>query len=176
MKIILLGYMASGKSTIGKFLATKMYLPFIDLDAYIETKEKKTISEIFKDEGEIYFRLKEHQYLKKLLAKEDHFILSLGGGTPCYARNMEFISQDNNSKSVYLKASIKTIVNRLQRSKNKRPLIANLNNEKLYEFVAKHLFERSYFYNKATIKMNVDNKSIEEITNELLFLLTEFRK
>ena len=130
MKIVLIGYMASGKSTIGKLLAHNMYLPFIDLDQYIEKKEGKTISEIFEDKGEIYFRYQEHFYLKELLASENKFVLSLGGGTPCYAGNMKLISDNENSKSIYLQASIKTITDRLKKQRQKRPLVSEINDDK----------------------------------------------
>jgi shikimate kinase len=93
MKIILLGYMGSGKTTIGSSLSKKLYQNFTDLDDYIEKKENKTISEIFTEKGEIYFRKIEHVYLKQFIMDNDSYILSLGGGTPCYANNMDFISQ-----------------------------------------------------------------------------------
>lgn len=172
MKIVLLGYMASGKSTIGRVLAEKMQIPFIDLDEYIEEKEGKTVSEIFENNGEIYFRKQEHVYLKELLEKQNKFILSLGGGTPCYAGNMDVLLSVNDVKSVYLKTNITTIVDRLTNEKSKRPLVARLNKDELSEFVAKHLFERSYFYNKATYKLIVDNKSIHETVEELEKLLS----
>ncbi|UTD14357.1 shikimate kinase [Tenacibaculum mesophilum] len=172
MKIVLLGYMASGKSTVGRVLAEKMQIPFIDLDEYIEEKEGKTVSEIFENNGEIYFRKQEHVYLKKLLEKQNKFILSLGGGTPCYAGNMDVLLSVNDVKSVYLKTNITTIVDRLTNEKSKRPLVARLNKDELSEFVAKHLFERSYFYNKATYKLIVDNKSIHETVEELEKLLS----
>ena len=78
MKIILLGYMGSGKSTIGHHLAKKLYLTFTDLDNHIEKKENKTISEIFNEKGEIYFRKKEHEYLKQFINENDSYVLSLG--------------------------------------------------------------------------------------------------
>ncbi|MDO6675694.1 AAA family ATPase [Tenacibaculum sp. 1B UA] len=171
MKIILLGYMASGKSTIGRFLAEKKHIPFIDLDEYIEKREGKTVSDIFELKGEIYFRKQEHVFLKELLEKEEGFILSLGGGTPCYAGNMDVLLNFKNVKSVYLKTSINTIVDRLRNEKSQRPLVARLNKEELAEFVAKHLFERSYYYNQATYKLVVDNKSVYEIIGELQELL-----
>lgn len=172
MKIVLLGYMASGKSTIGRILAEKMQTSFIDLDEYIEEKERKTVSEIFEQKGEIYFRKQEHIYLKELLEQKESFILSLGGGTPCYARNMDVLLSFYDAKSVYLKTSINTIVDRLIGEKSKRPLVARLNKEELVEFVAKHLFERSYFYNKAKYKITVDNKSIDEIMEDLQSILS----
>ena len=171
MKIVLLGYMASGKSTIGKILAEKRGIPFIDLDAYIEKKENMSVSEVFSEKGEIYFRKQEHVYLKELLEKKEDFVLSLGGGTPCYAGNMKVLSSYDDVKSIYLKTSINTIIERLVNEKSQRPLVARLNKEELAEFVAKHLFERSYYYNQATHKLVVDDKSIDAIIIELQKLL-----
>ena len=75
--------MGVGKTTIGKRLAEKIFFPFMDLDTFIEQKEGKKISQIFKDKGEIYFRKKEREYLTELLKSSSPMVLSLGGGTPC---------------------------------------------------------------------------------------------
>ncbi len=166
MKIILLGYMASGKSTIGKEASKKLNTNFIDLDDYISNREKMTISEIFKNKGEIYFRLKENKYLKEILNSDEDFILSLGGGTPCYAGNMDLIKA-STAKSIYIKASIKTLVERLKNEKNTRPLVAELNDDKLSEYVAKHLFERRYFYEQASKTINTDNLTSKEVVTEI---------
>lgn len=166
MKIIFLGYMASGKSTIGKEISKKLAMNFIDLDAYISEQENRSISEIFKSKGEIYFRRIESIYLLKLLNNEDDFVLSLGGGTPCYANNMELI-QSSKAKSIYIKAGIPALVARLIEEKSSRPLVANLENEKMTEFVAKHLFERRFFYEQASIILNTENKTIPAIISEI---------
>ena len=172
MKIVLLGYMASGKSTIGKILAEKMQISFIDLDAYIEDKEKMSVSDVFKEKGEIYFRKQEHVYLKELLDKKENFVLSLGGGTPCYAGNMNVLLSYEDVTSIYLKTSIQTVVERLVNEKSQRPLVARLDKDELAEFVAKHLFERSYYYNQATYKLVVDNKDVNETVEDLQVLLS----
>ena len=171
MKIVLLGYMGSGKTTVGKQLAKKSYLPFYDLDQYIEAKEGTSISEIFKTRGEIYFRKIEHTYLKEFLKEKESFILSLGGGTPCYAGNMDVILQQENTTSIYLQASIQTLKKRLEKNKSKRPIVASLSEEKLTEFVAKHLFERREFYNKANHTVKVDEKDLETLAAEIRILL-----
>jgi shikimate kinase len=166
MKIVLIGYMSSGKSTIGKHLADKLFLPFIDLDIYIEKKEKKSVSDIFKNKGEIYFRLIEHKYLKEILISDQKVVLSLGGGTPCYADNMNLINTAN-AISFYLQTSIKVLVDRLTKEKVDRPLIASLEDNKISEFVAKHLFERRVFYEKANFIIKTEGKSKSEIIKEL---------
>ena len=169
MKIVLLGYMASGKSAIGKLLSTKLNLQFIDLDSYIETSEKATITSIFKNKGEIYFRKIESECLQAVLNLKQNCIISLGGGTPCYGINMQYIK--DNSKSFYLNASINTIFNRLKGETLQRPLVAAIGEENLMEYIGKHLFERAIFYNKADVTINVNNKSVEAIVEEILELL-----
>jgi shikimate kinase len=171
MKIVLLGYMASGKSTIGERLSQQLSLPFIDLDTYIETKEKSTITAIFKERGEIHFRFIEHTYLKELLNTDDKFVLSLGGGTPCYANNMDAILKASNTTSIYLQASIPLLVERLRKGKESRPLVKELGEEKLVEYVAKHLFERRFFYEQANQRLVIDNKELDEIITEMNSLL-----
>ena len=165
MKVVLVGYMASGKSSVGKILAERLNHVFIDLDDYIEVNEELTVSEIFAEKGEVYFRLKETEYLTELLNSEDHFILSVGGGTPCYANNIQLIVE--NSKSIYLKTSIDVLYNRLKKVRKSRPLIANLNLEKLKEFIAKHLFERSSYYEQAMDSIITDDKNFSEIVEEI---------
>jgi shikimate kinase len=162
--------MASGKSTIGREISKKLDMKFIDLDDYISKREKSSISEIFKVKGEIYFRRIESFYLSEILNSKDRFILSLGGGTPCYSNNMELIL-NSEASSIYIKAGIKTLVSRLTAEKNKRPLVAELEDDKLVEFVAKHLFERRFFYEQASMTVNTEDKSTEEITTEIRILL-----
>ena len=171
MKIILLGYMGSGKTTIGIQLAKKLYLNFTDLDEFIEEKEQKSIKEIFEQKGEIYFRKIEHNYLKQFIRENESYVLSLGGGTPCYAGNLDLILQDKNNLSFYLRGSIPTLFKRLSDNKFKRPLINDLSDNQLTEYIAKHLFERGHFYDKATYKISIDDKEVQDIVTEIRILL-----
>lgn len=157
--------MGSGKSHISKILSDKLNFKLIDLDKEISKRNKMTIPEIFDKKGEIYFRKLERETLEEILASEKNTILSLGGGTPVYYNNMEIIN--HNSKSVFLRASVATLAERLSKQKEKRPLIANITDENLAEFIAKHLFERNDFYNKAQISIITDNKTPEDIVNEI---------
>jgi len=172
MIIVLLGYMASGKSSVGKLLSQKLNYNLIDLDDYIEDKEGLTVKEIFNEKGEVYFRKKETIYLQELLLLEENTILSLGGGTPCYANNMQNILRSINAKSIYLKGSVPFLSKKLFKKRAKRPLIVNIETEALMaEFVGKHLFERSQFYNKAEIHVNIDNKEKIDIVEEIVLNL-----
>ena len=169
-KIILLGYMGCGKSTIADLLSKNIKIPYVDLDQYIEEKSNLTISALFEQYGEIYFRKLEHELFKELLDTAEPLIIGLGGGTPCYANNHELLQSDD-VVSIYLKASIETLYNRLVHNKSKRPLIANMNEDEMKEFIAKHLFDRSYYYNHAQHKVSVDNKTVDETVQDILNIL-----
>lgn len=166
MIISLVGYMGSGKSHISKILSEKLNFKLIDLDKEISRRNKLTIPEIFEKKGEIYFRKLERETLEEILASQENVILSLGGGTPVYYNNMEIIN--HNSKSVFLRASVGTLSERLLKQKEKRPLISNISDEDLPEFIAKHLFERNEFYNKAQASVITDNKAPEDIVGEII--------
>ncbi|MFD2565501.1 shikimate kinase [Aquimarina rubra] len=168
MNIILLGYMGCGKSSIGRDLASKLKMECLDLDDYIEAQEKKSINQIFEEKGEIYFRKKENEYLKEVLETYSNTIISLGGGTPCFAGNLELIKDNKDAKSVYLKTSLQELVDRLFVEKDKRPLISHLNlEEDLKDFIRKHLFERSFYYNQAEYVISTDDKTVKEVVAEI---------
>jgi len=169
-KIILLGYMGCGKSTIANKLSKNIGIPFVDLDIKIEEKANLSINAIFEKHGEIYFRKLEHEVFIELLNSPERLIIGLGGGTPCYANNHELLKADN-VVSIYLKASIETLFNRLSSNKSKRPLIANKSDEEMKEFIAMHLFERSFYYNQAQYKVNVDDKTIDQVVLDIVSIL-----
>ena len=171
MKIILLGYMGSGKSTIGKVLANELNLSFVDLDHAIEKQMGMTISDFFAASGELKFRRLEYEVLNSVLAANDQLILSTGGGTPCYGNNLQLIKSAPNAKVFYLKASIKTLTERLLSEKDTRPLIQSIGDDNLPEFIGKHLFERSNFYLQADHVVDIDQKSVETIVKEMVELL-----
>jgi len=162
--------MASGKTTTARLLAKKLQLPYKDLDEVIENRTGKTISQLFKEDGEIKFRKLEHEVLNEIVNGTEGFVLGLGGGTPSYANNHEVLKRED-VLSVYLKTEISEIVNRLRLQKGTRPLIDALKDEELDEFVGQHLFERSYYYHHAKHVITTDGKLPEEITDEIIALL-----
>lgn len=170
MKIILVGFMGSGKSVIGKELAAKLHCMHYDLDNLIEKKVKMSVSDIFNVKGEIYFRKIENSIFTEMLKGAESFVISTGGGTPCYADN-HLLLQNSDVISIYLSASINTLVTRLKSEKYNRPLIVNLNEEELLDFIAKSSFERSYFYLFAKHKISVDDKSVNSIVLEITAIL-----
>jgi shikimate kinase len=172
MIVVLMGYMGSGKSTIGKELATVLNYTFLDLDDYISEKEHQTIAQLFKTKGEIYFRKKETEYLKALVDTKKNMVLALGGGTPCYADNLNVLLSNLYIKLFYIKLSIPNLSERLFEERKKRPLISHLESkEALQEFIGKHLFERVQYYNQATFTIKADGKTQKEVLEDMLMQL-----
>lgn len=171
MKIVLVGYMGSGKSTVGRLLAQKSDMKFLDLDEYIEGKLEAGITDIFKEKGEIYFRKKEHELLQEVLAENEDVVVATGGGTPCYSGNMHTMLKESGGV-FYLKVSIPELVRRLFKEKDQRPLIRHLDDNELPEFIGKHMFERSPFYSMASHSIDCDHKEAEDIADEINVLLS----
>ncbi|MCK5906584.1 MAG: shikimate kinase [Flavobacteriales bacterium] len=166
--ITLLGYMGSGKSTYGKLLAKRLDFDFVDLDDYIVSETGMEISDIFEIKGEDWFREFETNSLKKLINR-DGLILSLGGGTPVQKGNMDLINE--STKSIYLNASVDTLYLYLKHNRSKRPIIKGLSEVELKDFIDKHLSDRLPFYNEAILSVITDNKTIEEIVEEITWLI-----
>ena len=166
MLIVLLGYMGSGKSAVGKDLSDHLGLPFTDLDSYIESETGTSIPELFETGGEIYFRRKEHELLKEVLESGEDRVLSLGGGTPAYAGNMDLVTA-TTPHTFYLQHSIPSLVGRLEKEREQRPIIAHLPASELYDFIGKHLFDRVPFYAMATHTIHCDGKSLPAILSEI---------
>jgi shikimate kinase len=165
-KIFIIGYMGSGKSTVGKALSEQLDYEFIDLDKFIESEYKQTIPQIFATKGEKEFRAMEHNALKKFIDK-DNIVIACGGGTPCYFNNIELMN--NNGNTIYLKMSVDTLVKRLKTEKDSRPLIANKTDEELRAFVNRQLEKREDVYHKA--QYTVKGKDLN--VNELVMFIKE---
>jgi shikimate kinase len=174
IKIILLGYMGSGKSAVAKLLHQETGIQMLDLDQMVEKKAGLSIPELFATKGEIYFRKLEHKLFTEVLRRDTPFILSLGGGTPCYANNHLLLNGDDIS-AFYLKASPETLFTRLVNDRDHRPLLAGKDPAEMTEFIAKHLFDRSYYYNQAKYKVITDDKSPQEVALEILAVVQNAR-
>jgi shikimate kinase len=162
MKIAFIGYMGAGKSLWASNLAAKLGLVMIDLDVYLQTHYlDDTISNFIGKKGELAFRKLEKEALKSLAALEGDIVLATGGGTPCYYDNMETLNA--NFFTVYLNSTIKTLSNRLRTEKQHRPLISHLEDSELDEFIAKHLFERRFFYSQAKVVLNENHHELASI-------------
>lgn len=124
MRIFLIGFMGSGKTHWGTRIAEKLKIPFYDLDAVIVNNEGMSISEIFATKGEEYFRYMEKQTLEDLIGREENFVLSAGGGTPCFFNNIEFMKK--NGKVLWLNTSLEALNHRLLKEKMARPLLRGI--------------------------------------------------
>jgi shikimate kinase len=152
MKIFLIGFMASGKTTVGKELATAMGYDFLDLDEYIEKKHKKTIKQLFELQGEGYFRLIESEALREVAAIDGNFVIASGGGTSCFYNSVDFMNKEG--VTIYLKMEVAELVARLINSKNDRPLLWGKNKQELTDYILRVLDERKKYYEKAKITVN----------------------
>ncbi len=152
-RIILIGYMGSGKTTVGKALSKETGMMFYDLDWYIESRMHKTVSQIFAEKGEEGFRKIEHNMLHEVAEFED-VIISCGGGTPCFFDNMDYLNQQGDV--VYLKATPETLYKHLQMAKIERPLLKGKSAEELIAYITEHLEQREPFYQKARYTLDVN--------------------
>lgn len=152
-KIFLLGFMGSGKSYWGRIWAQHAGLHFADLDALIEKEEGISIAELFEQKGEAYFRERE-QVLLQAYADKENFILSCGGGTPCFNNNIDWMNEHGHT--VYLQATPAYIYDKVAGEKSKRPLLKNVPDAELLSFIGQKLEERSSFYEKARLKLPAD--------------------
>ena len=157
--------MGSGKSAVGSLLNKEINVTYCDLDHYIEKKLQESVNSIFKTKGEIYFRKIERNYLEEVLNTNSSLILSIGGGTPCYYDTMQYLNALQNSKTIYLNTSILELSKRLFEAQSSRPLLKHLKSlEDFKDFVGKHMFERSFFYNQANVSIKTDKKTISEVS------------
>tara|TARA_B110000977_G_scaffold138810_1_gene176278 strand:+ start:471 stop:995 length:525 start_codon:yes stop_codon:yes gene_type:complete len=167
MKVVLVGYMGSGKTTTGLILAERLGIPFLDLDHFISEKQGMSIPDLFKNKGEVFFRKAEREALFHIGHSEDSFVLSTGGGTPCFGDNMENMKAFPNTLVVYLKLSIPELVTRLEGEMDQRPLLVGLDKALLPEFLGKHLFERAPHYEQAHLVVPALGQSPNEISQKI---------
>lgn len=150
MKIFLVGFMGSGKSTLGKKLSELMNVSFIDLDSKIEESEGKSVSQIFKERGEEYFRNLEAEALRKT-ARIRNAVIATGGGAPCFYDNMEWMNE--NGVTVYLKAEPGELYHRLLKERETRPLLAHMGDVALFDYIMSSLAHREPYYARAAFKL-----------------------
>ena len=151
-RIILIGYMGAGKTTIGKALSKELGIIFYDLDWYIESRMRKSVAQIFKERGEEGFRQIEHNMLHEVAEFED-VIISCGGGTPCFFDNMDYLNQQG--QVIYLKAEPEVLYKHLLMGKVERPLLKDKTPEQLITFIREQLEKREVYYNKAQYTLDV---------------------
>ena len=154
VRVIIIGYMGAGKTTLGKALSKELGIPFYDLDWYIESRMRRTVEQIFAENGEEGFRKIEYNMLHEVAEFED-VIISCGGGTPCFFDNMDYLNQQG--ETIYLKATPEVLLRHLKMGKVVRPLLKGKSQEEMKTFIEEQLEKREPFYNKArhTIDINL---------------------
>ncbi len=168
MKIFIVGFMGSGKSTWGKRIAARLKLDFFDLDRTIETFEGQSIPEIFAQNGEERFRELEAKYLRTW-DQMDNYLLSTGGGTPCYYNNMEWMLQKGTC--IYLRMTVTQLAHRLANDTGNRPALKGLSPAERLEFIENTLASRSAFYEKSQIitdGMNLKSRPLSTLLAQIV--------
>jgi shikimate kinase len=177
MTVFLIGFMGAGKTHWALKLSEALHVPWIDLDELIVEKEGSTIAEIFRNKGESYFRVLEAECLRSLKPVEKSLaptqnsgkisaIVATGGGAPCFHDNMGWMNE--NGFTVWLNPTVAEIAERLKKGMEVRPLLQNLTEEGLSEFIAAKLKEREEFYNKAKLEIKNTNIAVAAFVNLIL--------
>ena len=151
-RIILVGYMGAGKTTVGKALSRELGIPFYDLDWYIENRRRKKVSQLFEEVGEEAFRKIEYNMLHEV-AEFENVIISCGGGTPCFFDNIDYMNQQG--QVVYLKATPDVLYSHLLMAKTERPLLKGKTPEQLKDFIKEQLAHREQYYSKANYTLDI---------------------
>lgn len=162
--IVLVGFPGSGKSTVGKRLASRLLLPFYDTDFYFSQKYHISIPDFFSKYGEEFFRICENAILKELL-QFPPCVISVGGGTPCHFDSMELMN--GSAVTVYLKLSPKSLFERLLYSKKERPLLVGKSPEALMAYIEETLPRREFYYNQAQICVKGENMNVSALVEQL---------
>jgi len=165
MRIFLIGFMGSGKTHWGTRIAEKLQIPFYDLDAVIVNSEGMNISEIFADKGEEYFRYTEKQTLEDLVSREENFVLSAGGGTPCFFNNINFMKR--SGRVVWLNTSLEVLNQRLMKEKMSRPLLRGITELDLRAYIIRKLSERKMYYEQADLMVHEELTDLESFVGLL---------
>lgn len=153
LRILLIGYMGAGKTTIGKVLSDEMNIPFYDLDWYIEARMHRNIKQLFEERGEEGFRKIEQAMLHEL-AENENVIIACGGGTPCFFDNMDYMNRQGTT--VYLKAIPEVLYAHLKMGKTIRPLLLGKTEEEIGQLIVRQVAERESYYLKAKYVLNIN--------------------
>lgn len=173
--LFLVGYMGCGKSTLGRKLASRLGLSFLDTDRMVEEKEGATVAEIFGYEGEEYFRLSERKILEKVISENRRGVFSTGGGLPTWEDNMEVMNQQGIT--IYLKRPAEQIIRRLSPyGRQKRPRLRGLSDEELLAFMTEDMVKREQFYAKAKITISCESLADKDLIEEILQRIEDLEK
>lgn len=170
MKIFLIGMPGAGKSTLGKELAEKLVLPFIDLDKQIETQEKTTIQELFRERGEEYFREVEAQQLREVSTRQHSFIMATGGGSPCFHQSLDFMKEQGIV--IFMDVQAEVIQERVKKSSD-RPLLSLESDEELKQRLENLRAKRLSFYEQAHLRFSGDDLRADTVARSIMLFKKE---
>ncbi len=167
MRIFLIGFMGSGKTYWGKTLSSQLQIPFFDLDEIITRRENRMVTEIFATSGEEYFRLKEKETLEALIEDHISMVLSCGGGTPCFFNNIDTMKKYGTV--IWLNTHVEVLLQRLMQEKAKRPLLKNIADGDMKNYITRKLNERRMYYEQADVILdNADSISLNAFIQTVL--------
>lgn len=165
MKIYLNGFMGTGKTHWGRLISQRLAIPFFDLDEQIVNAEGKSINDIFKEEGEEVFRMKEKEILHLITESHDSFIMACGGGSPCYFNNIEFMNE--RGTTVWVNTPQATLFSRLVREREHRPLVRELSDDQLRAFIQKKFSDRKIYYQQCRIIVDDEGITVEKFIEKI---------
>ena len=165
MKIFLIGFMGSGKTHWGHLLSEKLGMRFFDLDEQVTEHAGKSIPEIFAKDGEEHFRLLEKEVLYIITESHDSFIMACGGGSPCYFNNIEYMNQSGTT--VWINTAADILFTRLIKEKDKRPLLNNLTDDQLKNFISKKYADRKIYYEQATVVVDDEAVKLDQLIEKI---------
>lgn len=165
MRIFLVGFMGSGKTHWGRLLSQKLGIPFFDLDEQVASHAGRSIPEIFAADGEENFRLMEKDVLHIITESHDSFVMACGGGSPCFFNNIEYMNQAGTS--VWINTPLDTLFGRLSKEKDQRPLIRELTDEQLRNFIIKKFADRKIYYEQAELAVDEEPVQLETLIEKI---------
>lgn len=165
MKIYFIGFMGTGKTYWGRQLSHKLQIPFFDLDEQIISQEGKSINDIFSQNGEEYFRRLEKEALHIITESHDSFVMATGGGTPCYFNNIDYMKKSGTV--VWINTSMDILFERLLKDKATRPLLKDLEDNRLKAYIIRKFADRKIYYEQADIMIDEESKAMDKILEKV---------
>ena len=165
MKIFLIGFMGSGKTHWGRLLSEKLSMRFFDLDEQVTEHAGKSIAEIFAAEGEEQFRMTEKDVLHIITESHESFVIACGGGSPCYFNNIEYMNKSGTT--VWINTPLDTLFERLVKEKNHRPLIKELTDDQLRNFISRKFASRKIYYEQADVTVEEEPVQLDKLIEKI---------
>lgn len=165
MKIFFIGFMGAGKTHWGRLLSEKLNLRYFDLDEQVREHSGRTIPELFSTVGEEQFRLLEKEVLHIITESHDQFVMSCGGGSPCYFNNIDYMNEAGTT--IWINTPIEVLFERLVKEKENRPLIRDLSDQQLRSFIIRKFADRKIYYDQASIVIDEEPLQLDRLIEKI---------